>query len=245
MGLDGLKAIFFDLDNTLCHYSAGWESAKVHGIRAAYEVLHERHREIDFSSWNTAFQRATEEVSHYWEQPVQKGVPVGLERTGRALGHLGLAIDEEGISTLTQAFYAAVLEHLQLYPDADAALRLLRPRFTLGIVTNGPTDVQRAKIERLELSRRVDHVLISGELGFAKPDLTIFRRALELAAAEPEEFLFVGDSPETDIRGAKGAGMWAAWIDRKGLAPSEGESADFVFETLDELIDLVAGGGAS
>jgi putative hydrolase of the HAD superfamily len=245
MSLDGLKAIFFDLDNTLCNYSAGWESAKAHGIQAAYEVLRERHREIDFSEWQQAFRKATEEVSHYWEQPAQKGVLVGLERTGRALGHLGLARGEEWISTLTQTFYAAVLEHLELYPDADETLRLLRTRFTLGIITNGPADIQRAKIERLELSQRVDHVFISGELGIAKPDPKIFQRALELAEVEAHESLFVGDSPETDIAGAKEAGVWAAWINCKGLPHVESDEADFVIESLDELIDLVDRGSAS
>ena len=234
-----LKAIFFDLDNTLCNYSVGWESAKAHGIQAAYEVLHERHREIDFSEWHQAFQKATEEISHYWEQPVQKGILVGLERTGRALGHLGLAIEEEWISILTQAFYATVLEHLLLFPDVDEALRALRPRFTLGIITNGPADIQRTKIERLELSKRVDHMLISGELGIAKPDPQIFRQALGLAKVEAHEFLFVGDSPETDILGAKAAGVWAAWINRKGLEPPEDLPADFTIDSLSELTDLV------
>jgi len=234
-----LKAIFFDLDNTLCNWSHGWESAREHGIEAAFRRLSRHHPQIGFPEWQEAFHEVTEEIAYFWEQPVQKGVLVGRERTRRVLARLGLHFEEGLVDALTQAFYRAVLEHLQLFSDADEALRLLRPRFVLGIITNGPADIQRAKIEHLELPKRVDHVLISGELGIAKPDPQIFRRALELAGVGAEELLFVGDSPKTDILGAKEAGVWAAWINRDNLPPPQDLPADFTIRSMDELIDLV------
>jgi 2-haloalkanoic acid dehalogenase type II len=234
------KAVFFDLDNTLCNWSHGWESAREHGIQAAFRQLSTSHPEIAFSEWHEAFHEVTEEIAHFWEQPVQQGVLVGKERSRRILARLKLDSEEGLVDALTQAFYEAVLEHLQLFPDADEALRALRPRFVLGIITNGPADIQRAKVERLELSRRVDHVLISGELGVAKPDPKIFQRALELAGVGAKEFLFVGDSPETDIVGAKEAGVWAAWINRNNLPFPENLLADFTFYSLNELMDLVS-----
>jgi putative hydrolase of the HAD superfamily len=234
-----LKAIFFDLDNTLCNWSHGWESAREHGSRAAFQVLQTRFPRIGFAEWHEAFNEVTEEIAYFWQQPIQQGVSVGRERSRRVLTRLGIDVEEAFIDSLTQAFYEAVLEQLRIYPDADKALRVLRPSFTLGIITNGPGDIQRAKVERLGLPQRVDHVLISGELGIAKPDPKIFQMALELAEAEPEGFLFVGDSLETDIVGAKGAGVWAAWIDRGRLSPKEDPEADFVLGSLVELIDVV------
>jgi len=234
-----LKAIFFDLDNTLCNWSHGWESAREHGIQAAYKTLSVRDSAITFAQWHEAFYEATAEVAHFWEQPIRQGVSVGKERSRRILARLGIEADEAFIDSLTEAFYLAVLEHLQLYPDADEALRLLRGRFVLGLITNGPADIQRAKVERLELPKRVDYVLISGELGIAKPDPQIFHHALGLAQVGAEEFLFVGDSPETDILGAKEAGVWAAWINRNNIPPPEGLLADFTIWSMDELLDLV------
>ncbi len=237
-----LKAIFFDLDNTLCNYSVGWESARARGIERAYRALVAHLPGVAFPDWQRAFDKASEEVAPFWEEPVERGLPLGRERTRRALGHLGLDpedADPELVDALTGAFYEAVLEHLELFPDAEEVLRALRPRFVLGIITNGPADVQRTKIERLGLPERVDHVLISGELGIAKPDPRIFRRALERAKAPPEAFLFVGDHPEADVQGAKGAGLWAAWINRKGLPPPDGLEADFVIESLVELLPRV------
>lgn len=234
-----LKAIFFDLDNTLCRYRVGWEEARAEGIEQAYQVLRAHHPEIALPDWQRAFERATEEVSPFWEEPVERGLPLGRERTRRALKNLGLTPDKDAtelVDELTWAFYEAVLEHLELFPDADEVLRELHPRFVLGIITNGPADVQRTKIEHLRLHERVDHVLISGELGVAKPDPRIFHKALELAEARPEAFLFVGDHPEADVGGAKGAGLWAAWLNRKRLPAPDGLDADFVFESLLDLL---------
>ena len=214
----------------------GWESARAKGIERAYQTLTDRHPEVALSEWQRAFDRASEEVAPFWEEPVERGLPLGHERTRRALGHLGLDKNPELVEALTWAFYEAVLEYLRLFPDADEVLSALRPRFVLGIITNGPADVQRAKIERLRLQERVDHVLISGELGIAKPDPRIFRRALELVEAPPEAFLFVGDHPEADVRGAKEAGLWAAWVNRKGLPPPDGLEADLVLRSLTELL---------
>jgi len=234
-----LRAVFFDLDNTLCNWSGGWDSAREQGLRAAFQVLSARHPKISFSEWHEAFDKATEDVAHFWEQPIKQGISVGKERSRLVLERLGLE-DGELVDPLTEAFYLAVLEQLRLYPDADEVLRALRPRFTLGIITNGPGDIQRAKVERLELQRRVDHVLISGELGIAKPDPKIFERALELSRVRPGEFLFIGDSLGTDIAGAKGAGVWAAWINRDGLPPPEDNpKADFVLSSLRELFELL------
>lgn len=234
-----LKAIFFDLDNTLCDYGVGWESARAQGVERAYRALVAHHPRVALPEWREAFEKATEEVAPFWEEPVERGLPLGRERTRRALAHLGLEPEAELVEALTRDFYEAVLEHLRLFPDVERALEELRPRFVLGIITNGPADVQRTKIERLRLHERVDHVLISGELGIAKPDPRIFRRAFALAHTKAEEFLFVGDHPEADVRGAKGAGGWAAWINRRGLPPPDGLEADLVLESLGELLPWV------
>ena len=84
----------------------------------------------------------------------------------------------------------------------------------IGIVTNGPTEVQRAKLELLGIDRLVDFVLVSEEFGVAKPDPAIFREALRLAGVKPEEAIFVGDSVEFDMAGARAAGIPTVWVNR-------------------------------
>lgn len=98
---------------------------------------------------------------------------------------------------------------------------LTRAGIGLGIVTNGQTDRQRRKIEALQLHDRLRCVLISEELGIAKPDPRIFRAAAAGLGADPSECMFIGDNPARDVLGALAVGMRAVWF-RAGLRWPEG-----------------------
>jgi putative hydrolase of the HAD superfamily len=73
--------------------------------------------------------------------------------------------------------------------------------------------MQSRKIRHHRLTAKVDFVLISEEVGFHKPDKAIFDLALAKAGATAQCSLFVGDTPSTDIDGARNAGLHAALID--------------------------------
>jgi putative hydrolase of the HAD superfamily len=82
----------------------------------------------------------------------------------------------------------------------------------LAIVSNGSGRVQRAKLARLGLGEVTPRAFISGEIGAAKPDPSLFERALAWADCMASETLFVGDDPERDIAGAAGVGMITCWV---------------------------------
>jgi putative hydrolase of the HAD superfamily len=65
----------------------------------------------------------------------------------------------------------------------------------------------------------VDGVVTSAEVGVAKPDPRVFRRALELAGASADHTVHVGDSPENDVKGARAAGIRAVLVQRDGKPP--------------------------
>jgi putative hydrolase of the HAD superfamily len=90
-----------------------------------------------------------------------------------------------------------------------------------GIITNGPSPMQRAKLEALDVASRVDTILVSGEEGVSKPDVEIYHRAARRLGVQPEQCLFVGDNPNTDIAGAVAAGMEAVWIECAEPWPSD------------------------
>lgn len=124
---------------------------------------------------------------------------------------------------------------------AESLLRCLQTRkHPMAVVTNG-SESQRDKIEALEASRYFEAVLISGEVGIAKPDPRIFRQALSRLNAAPGQSVFVGDSMEHDIAGARNAGMMTVYI-RKGKAEDPDDAlCDLVVSDLRELSDLVIG----
>jgi putative hydrolase of the HAD superfamily len=108
-------------------------------------------------------------------------------------------------------------EAFRMYPDFRGFLDCPTERgLSLGLVTNGPSDLQRGKIDALDLSRSISAIVISGEHGVAKPDPAIFRVALDALGVDPGDAWFVGDSLDTDVAGALSAGMVALWLNRGG-----------------------------
>jgi putative hydrolase of the HAD superfamily len=98
------------------------------------------------------------------------------------------------------------------FSDVLGTLAALRARgLAIGLVTNGRTDTQAAKVERLGLAPLLDAVLISESEGVRKPDRRIFERALGRLGAVPAEAWHVGDHPMADVAGAHAAGLTAVW----------------------------------
>lgn len=103
------------------------------------------------------------------------------------------------------------------YRLLDAARPLLaglrgRPGLKLGLVTNGPSDLQHEKIDRTGLDGLVDVVVVSGDVGAGKPDPAVFDHALGRLGGEPASSIMVGDSLERDVAGAAAAGLASLWI---------------------------------
>jgi putative hydrolase of the HAD superfamily len=93
------------------------------------------------------------------------------------------------------------------YPEVPATLDALRAQgIALVVVSNWDVSLHEV-LARTGLSGRIDGVLTSAEVGFAKPRPEIFALALELAGATAGEALHVGDSGEEDVEGARGAGI--------------------------------------
>lgn len=89
---------------------------------------------------------------------------------------------------------------------------LRRAGMTLGIITNGETHLQLRSLLALDLDRLVDVYLISESEGCRKPDPEIFLRATTRLGVAPQECAFVGDTPQTDMLGARGVGMRTVWF---------------------------------
>ena len=107
--------------------------------------------------------------------------------------------------------------HLDLYPDADAAIRWAAERFQVtGIITNGPSDVQWGEVRAVGLEERVDRVIVAGDVGAFKPDPRIFEAALEGLGIPPQSAVFIGNSADHDVAGALRAGWSAIWLNRNG-----------------------------
>jgi putative hydrolase of the HAD superfamily len=109
-----------------------------------------------------------------------------------------------------------------------------------GVITNGPSSMQRAKLRSLQMTERVDIILVSGEEGVAKPETAIFHRAAERLGVSPERCVFVGDNPVADVDGARRAGMLDIWIERHVPWPAELAAPSHSITSLASLPSLLS-----
>ncbi|UNP78737.1 HAD-IA family hydrolase [Bacillus nitratireducens] len=91
-------------------------------------------------------------------------------------------------------------------------LNHIKRHFKIGIITNGSTHRQKAKIINTNLNNYFDTIIISEEVGLSKPDKRIFELALNKLNVQPENTLFVGDDLERDIAGCQNANIKGVWF---------------------------------
>jgi putative hydrolase of the HAD superfamily len=131
--------------------------------------------------------------------------------------HLDTALP---LGDVQDALLAAIRFHA--YPEVPAALGRLRAAGArLAVVSNWDVSLHDV-LERTQLRALVDAVVISAELGAAKPDPAIFRAALDRLGASAADAMHVGDSVEHDVEGARAAGLRAVLVARNGAVPPDG-----------------------
>jgi HAD superfamily hydrolase (TIGR01549 family) len=144
------------------------------------------------------------------------------------------------IQLIQDYWYAELPECARPMPGLYDTLAFLREKgMKIGIVTNGSSRMQNAKIDRLEMRALVDAVVISEEAGFRKPDARIFELALSKIGARSAEAFFVGDSPTADIAGALNAGLTAVWMSGGGAWTIEEFHPDYTVNNLLEIKKLI------
>jgi putative hydrolase of the HAD superfamily len=233
-----VKALLFDLDDTLLDYSSCQDACWTASCSAVAEPAG-----VD----STALLDAIWDVRRwFWEDPARHQA----ERTNMVgawakIAELGLARLEcatDGLARrIAEDFAARRRAAEKLYPDSLATLDALRARgVPLGLVTNGDSRLQRGKIDRHRLGSYFGVVVIEGEFGAGKPDAAVYRHALQGLGADPTTTWMVGDHLVWDIDGAQRVGLRAAWIDRvrAGLPPDQPVQPERIIHTLDELLHL-------
>ncbi|MGR3764460.1 HAD family hydrolase [Rossellomorea sp. NS-SX7] len=166
-------------------------------------------------------------------------VPAYRERAWTAgLQNLGVD-DEEFGKELAERFRTERKNHPFVYPDTFHVLNSLKDDYVLVLLTNGSPQLQSLKLQMTkELIPYFEEVVISGAIGKGKPDTEMFMHALDRLSLNKEEVVMVGDNLMTDIKGAKTAGIKNVWINRQDLSPGE-VIPDYEIKELTELLDLI------
>jgi len=137
----------------------------------------------------------------------------------RALADQGVD-DSELATDLGERFGDERRTRHEVFADAAGALSRLQGSHSLALVTNGAACLQREKLAASGLVESFEAVIVSEDVGAAKPDASVFERALELLDIPGERVVMVGDSFAKDIEGALSAGLGAVWLNRNGAPPT-------------------------
>lgn len=134
-----------------------------------------------------------------------------------------------------------LVDNVRLIAGALALLKELESRgVKMIIITNGLKEVQKPRIEKMGMTRFFMDIIVSDEIGYAKPDARFFKVA-ERAADYPDlnQVLVVGDSLTSDIAGGNNYGYDTCWYNPHRKKPSEPITPKHEINTLNEVLELL------
>ncbi|XP_040034038.2 N-acylneuraminate-9-phosphatase [Gasterosteus aculeatus] len=240
--MDGqaVKAILFDLDNTLIETSraGGMAITKTSELLktslgvddiTVSSICDKFKQKLFQETFDPSAGRSIDEVRvGHWEESI-------LEAAGSRCPPHSLA---------SQCYYlwkSSRLEFLSLSPEIRALLRELRGRYKLLLLTNGEAQTQREKVEAVGCDEIFDAIVVGGEHAEQKPLLSIFTLCFNMLQVEARDCVMVGDSLDTDIQGGFDAKVRATvWISSAAAALPDGSvTPDYTIPTVLHLPDVL------
>lgn len=141
---------------------------------------------------------------------------------------------------LNDDFLTAMAEICEPLPGAVALLNKLKPYAKLGIITNGFTQLQARRLEHTGLKDMFDWLVISEQVGIAKPNVEIFQHTFKLMGnPDKEKVLMVGDTANSDILGGQNAGIDTCWLQPPYATLPDNITPTYTITELQQLQDIL------
>ena len=213
-----------DADDTLFDFQAGNRRAigqLMEELGLASDTVYDEYQQINHACWHELEQgRMTQQVLH-------------VERFRRFLASKGRRDDPEAVAVR----FAQLLGQQAIpLPFAEEFVRRLSERMPVVILTNGITEIQHSRMGRSPIRQWIHSLVISQEVGLAKPDPRIFQLALEGVA--PARAIMIGDGIQSDVRGANAAHVDMCWFNPKGAALPDDLHVEYEVRTLEEALKI-------
>ena len=237
MSPPGITTVIFDLDGTLCTYKVSIREAIIESLRRTGQPAN---LVGDPSAAAVRYDELWDEIES--EDRFESGSNPVLAMREQIWTRL---LAEQKISSADLAREIAVeytqirVASIQLYSGVCDLIADLKQTYRLGLLTNGPTDIQWSKIEQLKIASLFDAIVVAGDVGIYKPDARIFHILLDRLNVNPAEALYVGDSYRMDVVGAKGAGMRSVWVRNGNNSETDGVAPDLMVPGIDALREVL------
>lgn len=233
-----VKAVLFDMFDTLMLIEKNHEFY-IPSLMKAHEVLVKKGFEVRFPIFLDGYVKARNALYEKANKRLEE--PHFNMRIANALRILGyLEIESEVIAEATTAFCEEFMKYVRIDDDAKSILEKFHRKYKLGVVSNFaiPECVEKL-LEMHGLDSLLDVIVVSATVNKRKPSPEIFQEALTDLGVEKEEVVFVGDTPEADIEGAKSFGMKTIYLERREQNMGK-VSPDQVVKSLAELTAALA-----
>jgi putative hydrolase of the HAD superfamily len=201
--LSKYSSIFFDLDHTLWDF----ETNSRNTLLEAYDIFKLKEIGIaDFGLFFKLYQQINDELWDEYRKGWISKEKLRDERFNRVLNK-HFVNDEKLANKIGEFYIMQCPQKSNLFPHTMETLAYLDAKYSLYIITNGFEEVQEIKLKVSGLKPFFKRVITSEKAGYKKPHPTIFNYALGRANAKNAESIMIGDNIETDIKGAKAAGI--------------------------------------
>lgn len=221
--------LWFDADNTLFDYNRAETTALTKSFESLGLTFDEKYM--------PTYQSINQTLWHLLERQEIKADVLRVRRFEEFLEAIEMTGDPEQLAV-------TYIEQLGLCADlmdgAFEVLETLHKTSKIAIVTNGLTAVQRSRLELSTIKPFISELIISEEIGSAKPHAAFFETVSARTGNPPKsDVLIIGDSLSSDMQGGADYGIDTCWYNPNGEARRENLKITYEIRRLSELLDIL------
>lgn len=208
-----VEGVLFDIDDTLVDTATAFAAGLGEAFGTVTELTPDRHEDV-VRIWRA-------DAGGHFRRYVAGEVDILTQRRARVdeiTQHLALdGLDDDAFAVWEDAYHAAFAASWVLFDDAHACVAAaVDAGLAVGVVTNAPGELQRAKIAAVGLADVLTHLVAVDSIGVGKPDPRVFLEGCRLIGTDPGATIYIGDELDTDAHAAADAGLIGVWLDRPG-----------------------------
>ncbi|MCJ0054779.1 YjjG family noncanonical pyrimidine nucleotidase [Clostridioides difficile] len=224
------KFIFFDADDTLFDF----KKSESHAFK---KLLSEFDLEFNFENYIESYRNISDKLWLDLEKNIITLNELKLLRFELFANKISLDVDSE---TLSKMYLNFLGECTFLIPGAIDILQYLKKKYTIVIITNGISVVQKKRLENSKIKGYIDGMVVSEELKISKPNPEIFKYALKkFNCHDKSSALMIGDSLTSDILGGINSGIDTCWLNSNNSINYTNHIPTYEINTLIELKKLL------
>ncbi len=237
------KAVFLDMDHTLCDTNRADTLALLDFERElSREFPHDIAQKISIEYLSAIYKKKgpAPQWQKFAEETEAKYRARLLRQVIEDVSDIHTPTSWEKVITWAYNFMEYRVKYFNFFPGTIEMLKELRKTYSLVLISNGPLYSQEPKIKQISMHQYCDHIILGGNLKYQKPHPSIFLLACQKAKCKPSEAIHVGDILDTDVLGANSVGIDSVWLNSSGNQDMKGNvSPDYTISHINELRGLL------